>query len=639
MAYITLDFGSSNSGAVLNPVDGTDYNPSDLIYVHLQDGDSNRVKQPTVFWIERSLLNQGNISLDDINIYSSVFYEDDYIEDANFIWCKRQIRNTRKKLADEGNNWIKVEYPKMELYRNNGKDLSLVDMTTNDGSKIRLSKVLQIFFNVIKKECLHTISERGLAIPESEIKWAMTMPGMAIWHQNAVDFLREITKPIFGDDLLLLSEPESALVGINITGRTDLNFVDGRYSLVVDLGGGTADICVMKETKLSDGCLTFEEIKTTEESHDATTSTKAGGNDIDAAFKQYFCNILSIGMTLDDSPVKIFYNDFCKGNPVGAIDFDEAWEKLRTSEMIEDEEIDFYPGRHYLEWIKINYPEILSKFDFTGGILLDGNDLRVNVFEPTFNKIKDAVSENLHIMKAKGLTLDSLYFAGGLSLLKMLKKEIKDLTQSYFPIVNFREMSEGSVIGAIQRGGNHIAVNNRTLIQRMSRKTYYVRFAWNVSGNMDNIKQECRNLFRAVYYNNKGVLLSDSQIEEILKDQWKDISIDTPNGIISFLSPAILRFTPVSKASAFKATPILKGQTSICIKLYSSDSNTILFPCDKVSLVGEISHEFGYPWDNVQIIFDPTTNPLSGNAQFKLCDSDGNVIKEITIHNVSKRGL
>lgn len=69
MAYITLDFGSSNSGAVLNTAFGKEYNLSDLIYVHRQDGDAGFTKQPTVFWIKRSLIDKTSITESDIKIF------------------------------------------------------------------------------------------------------------------------------------------------------------------------------------------------------------------------------------------------------------------------------------------------------------------------------------------------------------------------------------------------------------------------------------------------------------------------------------------------------------------------------------------------------------------------------------------
>ena len=92
MAYITLDFGSSNSGAVLNTAFGNEYNPAELIYIHRQDGDAGFTKQPTVFWIKKSLLTKSYITESDINVYSCVYCDEEYYDSANFIWCQNQIK-------------------------------------------------------------------------------------------------------------------------------------------------------------------------------------------------------------------------------------------------------------------------------------------------------------------------------------------------------------------------------------------------------------------------------------------------------------------------------------------------------------------------------------------------------------------
>ena len=117
MAYITLDFGSSNSGAVLNTAFEREYNPSDLIFVHKQEGDAGFTKQPTIFWIKRSLLEKTSYSESDINIFSCVFYDEEkYLEDANFIWCQNQIKKCIPALS-KSRDWVRVNIPKWNSIR------------------------------------------------------------------------------------------------------------------------------------------------------------------------------------------------------------------------------------------------------------------------------------------------------------------------------------------------------------------------------------------------------------------------------------------------------------------------------------------------------------------------------------------
>ena len=291
MAYITFDFGSSNSGAILN-FSGKNYQLDELAYIHRQD-ETGFTKQPTVFWIKRSLLEKPSLSENDINIFSSVFYEEKYYASANFLWCKEQIADKISELSRD-TEWVYIQYPKMELYKNENRSPSNTVIKATDGSTFPFIKVLSIFFMVIKKECFHKASKTSFVLSDHDINWGITVPGLAIWHQEARDVFKNVAESVFGANLTLYSEPECALIGLNLVGEEgNLDFVENRYSLVVDLGGGTADICVMKETLHEDGVTSFDEVKSTYGDKDSTTSKRAGGNDIDRNFISFICRYLA----------------------------------------------------------------------------------------------------------------------------------------------------------------------------------------------------------------------------------------------------------------------------------------------------------------------------------------------------------
>ena len=143
--YITLDFGSSNSGALINH-EGKNYNPNDLIYVHQSDSDNTQTKTPSEFWLKRSLLNQSDITEDDIKIYSPIFYEEAELQSANFIWGLQSIKKALKERSlHENNDWVRIKHPKMALYRENTDPYQATCMG-HDKSMHPLSKILQIFF-------------------------------------------------------------------------------------------------------------------------------------------------------------------------------------------------------------------------------------------------------------------------------------------------------------------------------------------------------------------------------------------------------------------------------------------------------------------------------------------------------------
>lgn len=642
MAYVTLDFGSSNSGALLNAAFGKEYNLSDLIYVHRQDGDAGFTKQPTVFWIKRSLLERSDVSDSDINIYSCVFYEKErYLENANFIWCHNQIKAAISKIKDNP-EWICIQHPKMELYKLGNHSPANTQIRASDGSLFPLHKILRIFFLVIRKECLFKASEVGIVLDDNDISWAITVPGLAIWNQDAVSVIKDVAIPIFGDDLTLWSEPECALIGLNLSssGTADVNFVNGRYSIVLDLGGGTADMCVMKETLNQDGTTTFDEIKSTTEDKDPTTSVRSGGNEIDYRFKSFLCESLANGVEID-LPIEL-YNNFKKDNPKGAMEFDERWHELQFSEYIEGETICFNPGRAYKDWLKKNHPAVLKNLDEYGDASFNGDELRKDVFEPIYLKILRSIEENLSVLKSKEIILDTVYFAGGLSLDKKLRKLIKSKTLEYFDPVKFIEPTDGSAVGAIQRGGNHIAVNKETLIRRMARKAFYTQlvldFNWNETET--DLRNSFIDRFSVDYYERFGMLFSDTEIKEKLEEQWSNLEIYPFIRSAPYLTPLCLRFAPVTKNQSFEISPHYPGkQTGVTLKVFSSDKNFIFFKNEDINEEGKLDYDFGFNWEKAKLVFDPNSNAVEGKALFYLTDNDGKKLKEFVIENVSKRGF
>lgn len=639
MAYITLDFGSSNSGAVLNTAFGKEYNLSDLIYVHRQDGDAGFTKQPTVFWIKRSLIDKTSITESDIKIFSCVFYDEDkYAESANFIWCQNQVKKMLPSLT-HNSEWVRVQHPKMELYKTGNATPSQTLIRASDGSQLPLKKILNIFFLVIKKECLHKAEEAGLVLNSDDINWGITVPGLAIWNQSAVTVIKDIAHSVFGEHLTLWSEPECALIGINLSGRAELDFVKDRYSLVVDLGGGTADICVMKETLNSDGTTTFDEIKSTREGKDSTTSERAGGNDIDRNFKSFFCEYLAKDVDMNDTPIWLL-TIFLLDNPKGAMEFDEQWRLLQFSDKIEEDIVHFNPGRAYKEWLMTHCPAAAKKRDEYGEFSFNGNELREYVFNPIYGKILKSVEDNLSVLKQKQINLDAIYFAGGLSLDKRLKKLIKTLSSKYFPFARFKETSDGTVVGAIQRGGNHIAANKDTLIRRMSRRTFYTEFVMDYNGNKEELRDSLGGRIRNDYSERFGIWLDDSEIKKKVSDQWNNMVIDYSDASVPYYTPLCLRFAPVTKIQSFNIMPHHPGkQTAVTIKVFSSDQNFILFKNSDIKDEGEFGYDFGYNWESAKLIFDPTSNAVEGTALFYLADENGKKLKEFVIQNVSKRGI
>lgn len=638
MAFTSVDFGSKNTGALINVSNGQEYATSDLIFVHQEDS-LGMTKQPTVFWIHKNLLSISSPKAEDIRIYSCVFYEDMYADNPNFIWSRNQIK---KKIMEISKDpiWVRFDHPKMEIYRNVNGNLLHKMIKGSDGNEYLLKSVLTIFFTVIRMECIHRAKKADIKLYESEIQWAVTVPGLGIWNQEAVIFVRECAAKAFGENVSIYTEPECALVGSILANNSGMEFVDGRVTIVGDLGGGTSDTTVMREKLNDDGTVSFEELKATPKEKDAVVSEIAGGNDVDRNFYNFFCRSIA-GDDLDDAPAVLLWTDFVKENPKGAFEFEDNWHRLYFSPEIngiEGNKVAFCPGREYLNWLKRKYPKIAEKNEY-GFFIFNKDELHSAVFEPVYQIILKALEEVLVSLCENNITPEMFCFAGGLSLDVNLKAKIKSLVRSYFNYIYFKETSTGATIGAIQRGANHIAVNKETLIRRMARKYYYTELAISYNGDDNELKNNLLGIQQS-HYHRLGTWLKEEEFEQAYNEQKANIKIDYGKRKVTYLVPVCLRFAPVTTSQSFIVYPFNYGQTGVRIYLYSSNRNLQLFPCkDGLYLEGEFNYDFGYQWETAELDFDPASNAVEGQAVFSLCNSSHQKLYKITIDNVSKRGL
>ncbi|KAL4230259.1 hypothetical protein ACF0H5_010645 [Mactra antiquata] len=106
----------------------------------------------------------------------------------------------------------------------------------------------------LKDHALNTINSQGKAVDELDIHWVLTVP--AIWSDGAKQFMREaaLKAGIESNNLSIALEPEAASVYCKFLPSHQLSessasqsmFKPGVKYMVVDLGGGTADITVHK---------------------------------------------------------------------------------------------------------------------------------------------------------------------------------------------------------------------------------------------------------------------------------------------------------------------------------------------------------------------------------------------------------
>ncbi|KAH3843669.1 hypothetical protein DPMN_117196 [Dreissena polymorpha] len=146
-------------------------------------------------------------------------------------------------------NWYLFERFKMALFTRDGpldKDMVIEDIL---GKKMEAIEIFSHAIRFIKTEVMNTLTDKkqmadmgdfGIS-SETDVHWVLTVP--AIWNDLSKKFMRDAaTKAGIPDDLLTLAlEPEAAsLYCKEQLGVSHLPA--GQRYMVLDLGGGTADI-------------------------------------------------------------------------------------------------------------------------------------------------------------------------------------------------------------------------------------------------------------------------------------------------------------------------------------------------------------------------------------------------------------
>lgn len=163
---------------------------------------------------------------------------------------------------------------KMSLHKNTDLNRDTV-IEDESGKSMKAKMVFAAGIEYLKKHAEGLLNTRGMDFNEWEIRWVLTVP--AIWSDAAKQFMRESAQraEIMNDQLLIALEPEAASICCRYlpdSKGSDI-FMPGSKYMVLDLGGGTADINVHQVA--DDGSL--------QELHKASGGAW-GGTKVDASF-------------------------------------------------------------------------------------------------------------------------------------------------------------------------------------------------------------------------------------------------------------------------------------------------------------------------------------------------------------------
>lgn len=155
---------------------------------------------------------------------------------------------------DEQHGWLFFRHFKMLLHNNKElcRETTIEDIS---GTKMKAMTIFALSIRYLRDHLLEELKKQRGSIEETDIFYVLTIP--AIWDDSAKQFMREtaIEAEIDTNRLKLALEPEAASIWCqreNEEIRITLAQPVIKY-MVVDLGGGTADITVHE--KVEDGSL------------------------------------------------------------------------------------------------------------------------------------------------------------------------------------------------------------------------------------------------------------------------------------------------------------------------------------------------------------------------------------------------
>lgn len=575
ISAIVVDFGSTNSGCCRVCSHDAEGN---LIFSNPEflQNIGSYAKDNTWFYVESSFLerigtNYDSLTDDDFRIESRIMPN---TKNPNIIWGREAIKRHSNKIMEE--HWVSFKRFKMMLYYGN-KNYAGLDFP--------LLLIIKTYLRVLKLECLELETKRiGRKVKASEILWGVTIP--SIWTDDNKRVMVDLAREVFTPQTHILSEPEGPLVYslLMSSSQGKVEYKNGRISFVADMGGGTTDICLMKESLNEDGKWQVEMVANTD-------GQAAGGNDIDNDFIIYLLRKISIGQvsdkgvsydSLSDNDLyDILFTGF-QTNVGEFIEFEDNWYTLKNRpDLLNLKECPFTFTKGYRKWLLTNGHSAVA--NIVGEYLVDGcsfpaEEFKNMVFSPTFSKIRSKVIEILQDNKCR-VDIDRVVLAGGMSCNQLLSSQlgnsIREILGDSSQIADMGPLMSG---GAIAAGASYILINEDFVVRLAKRYCYY------------NFNTQMVTSVLVNQYAELGKKLRIGDISSLMEDE-EQYAVRLPDGGSSILGPITIKDMLVKKYIDSDLCS-KKAQTSIEMRFYSSDDMVIYHNDDNPKLILEAVAEF-----------------------------------------------
>ncbi|XP_061165028.1 heat shock 70 kDa protein 12A-like [Saccostrea echinata] len=208
---------------------------------------------------------------------------------AEFVAFGYEAEDKYASLTEEGDHEDHYLFQRFKMILHQDEELNRgVKCKDVSGKELEAGQVFAHCIRYLKKHLIDEINKSTLGTTDSDIEYVLTVP--AIWGDKAKMFMREaaVKAGIKADHLIMALEPEAASIYCQHLpfekqdlSATTLGVVKpGTKYMVVDLGGGTADITIHQKAEDN----TLEELM-------PASGGPWGGKSVDDAFMKFLTDL------------------------------------------------------------------------------------------------------------------------------------------------------------------------------------------------------------------------------------------------------------------------------------------------------------------------------------------------------------
>ncbi|KAK3602824.1 hypothetical protein CHS0354_026375 [Potamilus streckersoni] len=432
-----------------------------------------------------------------------------------------------------------------------------IEIEDDKGLRMPARKVFGMAICHLKNHLLDTLDKQGTGLKVDDIHWILTVP--AIWTDSAKQFMREAANEagIDGALLTIALEPETAAMYCQLLSADQLSskgkFDDNKY-MVIDLGGGTADITVHE--KQPDGTL--------KEVHKASGGAW-GGTKVDEEFNQMIIKIIG-------APV---FKKFCDENKA---DHMEMLRELEVKKRYVRTDINDKITLKIPVALKHTYEEnsgetikdAIEQTPYRGKIQWTADKMRLdaelfrNLFHNCISNITTHLADLLEKPGVKGTT--SLLMVGGFSECQLVQEAIRKA----FPMAKVVIPHEAGL--AVLKGAVIFGHKPRTISSRIAKYTYGI----NISPPFDPAKHP---------QDKKVSVGGNARCKDVFKKY-----IEAGESV------------RIGEARTGKHVTIKSNQKEMLLKIYASPNKNPMFVTDpNCELLGRVVVKLPDTIDNIRV--------------------------------------